>query len=115
MKIKFTPTLKKVKFKSKNSKGVSLIWAISKLDGAENFAMRVLEFEEGGFSPLHTHPYEHGIYVIEGEGVLVYEGKEYPIKKGDAILVPPKKEHQFKGKKGFKMVCIIPLPHLYKR
>ncbi|MDI6839818.1 MAG: cupin domain-containing protein [bacterium] len=101
-----------MKVKMEGAKGTSIRWLISKPDGAQKFAMRLFEIKPGGYSPLHTHPYEHEVYVIEGKGVLVYEGEEYKFDKNCCIFVPPDKLHQFKntGKTVLKFLCLI----LYK-
>ncbi|MEM3553827.1 MAG: cupin, partial [Candidatus Bathyarchaeia archaeon] len=46
-------------------------WLITREIGAPNFAMRLFEMEPGGHSPLHTHPWEHEVFILEGEGVVV--------------------------------------------
>jgi quercetin dioxygenase-like cupin family protein len=112
MKIKSYLDVKMSKLRVKGAKGVAIRWLISQLDGASNFVMRLFEFEEGGNTPLHTHPYEHEVYILEGKGVLVYEKKEYNFEKGYCLFVPPNKLHQFKntGKAPLKMLCLIPTP-----
>ena len=64
-------------------------------DGVPNYVMLYAEHEPGGSSPLHTHPWEHEAFIIEGEGTLTCDGESYPIRKGDAVLVPPESLHQF--------------------
>jgi len=49
-------------------------WLITKEMGAPNFAMRLFEISPRGFSPLHTHAWEHEIFVLEGNG-SVFDGK----------------------------------------
>jgi quercetin dioxygenase-like cupin family protein len=44
-------------------------WLITKEIGAENFAMRLFEMDPGGFSPLHRHPWEHEVFILEGKGL----------------------------------------------
>lgn len=85
-------------------------WLISKEDGAVNFAMRMFEIKPGGFTPLHKHRHEHEVFIVDGEGVFVYEGKEYPFSKDYMIFVPGDKEHQFKnrGSNVLKFLCLIP-------
>lgn len=51
-------------------------WVIAEKDGAKNFFMRVFEIEPGGYTPLHHHPWEHEIFVYEGKGCVVKQGKE---------------------------------------
>jgi len=85
-------------------------WLITKEMGAENFAMRLFEMESGGCSPLHTHSWEHEVFILEGEG-LVFDGeKAMEFKAGDVVFVPPDERHQFKnnGKKLLKFLCLIP-------
>ena len=50
-------------------------WLITKETGAENFAMRLFEMEAGGHNPLRSHNWEHEVFILEGEG-LVVSGKE---------------------------------------
>jgi quercetin dioxygenase-like cupin family protein len=44
-------------------------------------------------SSHHIHPWEHEVYIIKGVGTLVCDGKEHPVKEGDAIFVPPNVDH----------------------
>jgi quercetin dioxygenase-like cupin family protein len=86
-------------------------WLITKETGAPTFAMRLFEMEPGGHSPLHNHDWEHEVYVLEGEGLVVGGKEEKKIKEGDAVFVPPNEKHQFKnnGKKILKFLCLVPL------
>jgi quercetin dioxygenase-like cupin family protein len=49
--------------------------------------------EPGKTSVHHIHPWEHEVYILEGSGVLVQDGKEYPIREGDGIFIPPNVDH----------------------
>ena len=51
--------------------GCKVRWLVGEADAAPNFAMRQFELEPGGHTPRHFHPYEHEIFVLEGEGVAV--------------------------------------------
>ncbi len=110
MKIEKSSNIKKSPVEMDGAKDVEIRWLISKDDGADNFAMRMFELQPGGHTPLHTHPQEHEIFAIEGQGTFVFEGKEYPFSAEHIIFVPPNKEHQFKnsGKSVMRMLCIIP-------
>ena len=85
-------------------------WLITKETGAPNFAMRLFEMEPGGFSPLHSHPWEHEVFILEGEGLLAGGKEEKKLKAGDAVFVPPNEQHQFRnnGKKTLKFLCLVP-------
>ena len=110
MKIEKSANISKCSVEAEGAKDVEVRWLISKDDGAENFAMRLFEFQPGGFTPLHTHAHEHEVFVIQGEGVFVYEGQEHQFGAEDVIFVPPNKEHRFKntGDSVLKLLCIIP-------
>ena len=85
-------------------------WLITREIGAPTFAMRLFEMEPDGHSPLHTHDWEHEVFILEGEGVVKGEGGEKKFKPGDVIFVPPNEKHQFKnaGKKLVKFICLVP-------
>ena len=86
-------------------------WLITKEMGAENFAMRLFEMEPQGYSPFHSHPWEHEVFVLEGEGSVVGEVKEREFRAGDVIFVPANEKHQFKNncEKTVKFLCLIPI------
>lgn len=84
--------------------------AISRKDGAPNFAMRFFEIAPGGYSPLHQHPYEHEVYVTAGTGTVWRDSREVPINPGDVLFIPADERHQFKnpGSETLKFLCLIP-------
>lgn len=89
----------------KMSEGVQIRWVISEKDGAENFYMRVIEVEPEGQGPsLHDHPYEHEMYILEGQGAVVGEDGEKPFKSGDVIFIPPNEKHQLKHKAALRFI-----------
>ncbi|MEM3673702.1 MAG: cupin domain-containing protein [Candidatus Bathyarchaeia archaeon] len=103
----------KVKAEEAEEEGASKVkvrWLITKDLGAPNFAMRLFEVEPGGYSPLHSHAWEHEVFILEGEGIVVSEKGENKIGAGDVVFVPPNEQHQFKnnGKKPLKFLCLVP-------
>jgi len=97
--------------KVNEGKGVRVRWLISKPEGAPNFAMRLFTVEPGGYTPFHSHPWEHEVFILSGEGELVGENDTLPFKEGDAIFVKPLEYHQFKntGDDDLRFICVIPL------
>ncbi|GIW95664.1 MAG: carbohydrate-binding protein [Pirellulaceae bacterium] len=85
-------------------------WLLSAADGAPNFAMRQFEIEPGGYTPRHHHPYEHEVFVLEGEGEVWQGDTAHRLKPGDVVLVAPDEVHQFRntGNGPFKFLCLIP-------
>jgi quercetin dioxygenase-like cupin family protein len=100
--------LEKVEMDGAN--GCSYRVALSKRDGAPNFAMRIFEVAAGGHTPLHQHPYEHEVFIMEGQGTVWRDGQEVALKLGDVLLVPADEKHQFKnaGASVLKFMCLIP-------
>ena len=90
--------------------GVTIRWLISKSDDAPNFAMRLFEVSPGGHSPLHTHEWEHEVYILAGSGELEFEGERRPFEKGWFLLVPPDREHMFinTGDETLRFLCLVP-------
>ena len=91
---------------------VKVRWLISRDVGAPNFAMRLFEVEPKGYSPLHKHPWEHEVFILEGEGVVFDGEKETSLNRNDVVFVPPDELHQFKniGTSTLKFLCLIPHP-----
>lgn len=85
-------------------------------DGVPNYVMLWVQHPPGGASAQHIHAWEHQAYIVEGEGVLWVEGEEYPIRAGDAVLVPPDAEHQFRntGETVLSRVTVNPLSSVGK-
>jgi quercetin dioxygenase-like cupin family protein len=85
-------------------------WLITKDTGADNFAMRLFEMAPGGFSPLHEHPWEHEVYILEGEGVAVGVDGEKAFREGTVVFVPAGERHQFRntGQGAVRFLCMIP-------
>ena len=110
MKVAKSSDVNKSPVEVEGAKDVEIRWLISREDGAENFAMRMFELQSGGYTPLHIHPHEHEVFVVEGEGIFVYEGEEYQFSREYVIFVPPNKEHQFRntGNSILRLLCLIP-------
>lgn len=94
----------------KGCKGVSIRWLITKDIGAEHFAMRMFEVKPEGHTPLHSHEWEHEVFVLEGEGLVFAQSGEEKIKAGDVIFMPSNERHQFKntGEENLRFLCLIP-------
>ena len=87
------------------SQGCSVRWLLGERDGAPTFAMRQIEVAPGGFTPRHSHPYEHEVFVLDGEGP-----EPHRLRAGDVVLVKPDEVHQFRntGSGPLKFLCLIP-------
>jgi len=92
------------------AEAVTIRWLLGKDSPAPNFYLRLFEVQPGGHSPYHTHPSEHEIVVLEGQGRINAQGKSFPLAPGSFALVEPNEEHQFEntGKTVFKFLCLVP-------
>ena len=89
----------------KIGKGVVMRWVISHNDGAPNFYMRIVEAEPGTEGPpFHNHDYEHEMFILQGEGTLVSDKGERPVKAGDVIFIPPNENHTLKHPNGLQFI-----------
>lgn len=93
-----------------SAKGVSVRWLITKKMGAPNFAMRLFEVDQNGASPNHEHPWEHEVFILDGEGEVENSEGKHAIKSGDVILISSNERHQIvnTGCKTLRFLCIIP-------
>jgi quercetin dioxygenase-like cupin family protein len=90
--------------------GAKIRWLISKDDGAPNFSMRLFEIEPGGRTPLHSHPWEHEIFILEGRCKVIIGESEYLVGPGYAVYIPPNMRHTLinTGEGSLKLLCLIP-------
>lgn len=83
---------------------------IGQEDGAPNFCMRLFEMGPDGFTPKHSHDWEHEIFVHAGNGEVWMDGKWHPLSPGSAVFVPPNVEHQLRNPSAnlFTFICLVP-------
>lgn len=88
-------------------------WLVDETDGAPNFAMRQFEVAPGGYTPKHSHPYEHEVFVLEGEGEILEGENPQPLRPGTVVYVAPDDIHQFRntGTTPLKFLCFVPNSH----
>jgi len=97
-------------FDSDGAKDVIGRLLIGKENGASHFVMRLFELAPGGYTPRHSHEWEHEVFIHSGEGAILKEGEWVPVTEGNAIFIPSQEEHQFKntGTEPFVFICVIP-------
>src|SRR3972149_5364623 len=91
--------------------GVTMRVVAGPPEGAPTFVMRVFEIESGSSTPLHAHPWEHEVFVLEGKGILRSAGRETPLMEGDAVVVLPNEQHSFLGigRDTLRLICVLPV------
>ena len=92
------------------AEGCSVRWLLGERDGAPTFAMRQFEVAPGGYTPRHSHDYEHEVFILEGSGEVFEGDAPHPLQAGDVVLVKPNEVHQFRntGSSPLKFLCLIP-------
>jgi quercetin dioxygenase-like cupin family protein len=87
---------------------VKIRWLIHKGIGAQKFHLRHFIVEPGGHTPLHAHPADHEVYILNGKGLVRGGEREVEVKPGDAIFIPENELHQFKnvGEEPLVFLCV---------
>ena len=107
MKFKFN--LKEFR-REKLEEGIFRVWLLDEKVGSNNFFLRFFEILPGRGTEDDKHPYEHGIYILEGIGELKIDDEIFYIEKDDVVFIPSMKSHSIKniGDKSLKFLCIVP-------
>lgn len=84
---------------------------IVNMDVASNEKMKfvVMSFDKGTGLSEHAAPGEALIFALDGEGIIGYEGKEYPIKAGENFKFAKQGRHYVKANEKFKMALFLTL------
>jgi quercetin dioxygenase-like cupin family protein len=109
MKVNHYEQVDKQAVTMEGAEGCQVRWLVDEAQGAPNFAMRQFEVAPGGHTPRHSHPYEHEVFVLEGNGVVLEGDVEHALKAGDFIFVQPNEVHQFcnTGSRPLKFLCMV--------
>ena len=74
--------------------GVAMREAIT-AEEAPRFYMRVYELEPGGATKIHTHWWEHELFVISGQGLLDTGQEKIAITQDNVLYIAPEEPHGF--------------------
>jgi quercetin dioxygenase-like cupin family protein len=70
-------------------------WLATSADTGGAFMMFSDVMAKGKSTPLHTHPVDESLYLIEGRMLLHVDGREYELSSGDLALAPRGVAHAF--------------------
>ena len=86
---------------------------LGKEDGPTNYIMAFRGLQPGEVAPKHVHPGEHQAYFLEGSCTLECDGQYYFVAEGDAILVRPNSEHEWRSnnENPAKWLVFNPIPN----
>lgn len=79
-----------------------------------HFIMRVVDLLPGQASPLHAHWWEHGLYILAGQGRVRTPEAEVRVSEGSVVFVPGNETHQFvnDGDSALRYICVVPASRL---
>jgi len=79
---------------------------------APHFYLRIFDIAPGGHTFDHSHPWEHEMYFVKGQGKAVLGSGEEKVVEGDAILIEPGERHMIVNDSAalLRLVCVIPRP-----
>jgi quercetin dioxygenase-like cupin family protein len=97
-------------YDSAAAQGIAARVVLGKADGASNFCMRVFEISPGGHTPLHTHTWEHEMFIHAGAGEVFGNGRWHPVQTGNVVFIPGDEEHQIRNSHQdlLVVVCLVP-------
>ncbi len=109
-KVGYYKDVKAETFSSEMAQKTSIRWLIKEEDGASLFAMRVFTVDKQGHINAHYHPWEHEIFILEGEAIIRIGSNKYDVSKGYFIYIPPNVEHEYwnTGEGALQFICLIP-------
>jgi quercetin dioxygenase-like cupin family protein len=97
-------------FNNAAAQGIAARVVIGKAEGAANFFMRIFEIGPGGHTPLHTHAWEHEMFIHAGAGEVFGNGRWQPVQAGSVVFIPGEEEHQIRNPHPdlLVVVCLVP-------
>jgi len=110
MIVRRTEEVKAEDVRDAGASGARIRVMIGEPEGAPHFILRHFQLEPGGFTPRHSHPWEHEVYVLAGKGAVLGGDREDKLEPGKAVFIPPDEEHQFRAATDnpLTFLCIIP-------
>jgi quercetin dioxygenase-like cupin family protein len=111
MRVKHVNEVEATRYEGEDSRGVAIRPLISRNDGAPTFVMRYFEVAPGGYTPRHSHSWEHEVFVISGEGTVTGGEDASSLAPGTAVFIPGHEEHQFRNTGEAPLVFTCAVPH----
>lgn len=69
--------------------------------------MTVFAFDKDQGLSEHTAPFDAAVYLLDGEAEIRIEGRPYPVKEGQMLIMPANKPHALKAVTKFKMLLVM--------
>jgi len=85
-----------VKIPSPYSRTIKVLFAPDK-SGVNELTFSLAIINPGGQTDYHAHDRPEVIYVVSGRGIVLCEGRSYPLQGDVALWVPAGEKHQIKN------------------
>lgn len=95
--------VKKEEAKKRIFKGVNL----DSLAVGKKSMVTKMNYVEGNFADMHTHPHEQSGFVISGKYEMTIDGQKYILLPGDSYAIPENIPHSFKVIEGGEVVDVF--------
>jgi len=59
----------------------------------DRLKFHLVSFSPGGRSRWHIHPFEQGLVITSGTGIVADENEEHVVTQGDVVIVPAGEKH----------------------
>lgn len=76
----------------------------------DDVSLTIFAFDKGEEISSHSSHGDALITVLDGEGIITIEGKQYHLHSGETILMPQGKPHAVFASEKFKMFLIVVFP-----
>ena len=89
--------------------GAAIQWLLGPKDDVPHFHMRYVTVAPGGVIPLHSHGPIHQLFIVKGQGTVLFEGGETPIEAGSFVYMPSSRIHGTRntGGESLEFVCCV--------
>lgn len=86
------------------------VWLADAADTAEAFLLFEMVLDAGKSTPLHTHPADEALVVLEGELLVHLDGAAHGIRPGGIAVAPAGVPHAFRVSSGPARVLCLHTP-----
>ena len=69
--------------------------------------LTLFAFDAGQGLSEHTSPYDATVYILDGEAILIINGKEVRASAGEMVIMPANIPHDVQAEERFKMLLIM--------
>ena len=73
----------------------------------ETGTVSIFAFDKGQGLSEHTAPFDAMVHIIDGEAIIIIDGKEHKVSDGEFIIMPANITHAVDARNQFKMILTM--------